>query len=64
MLFLVEKYLCLTQISLKFIPKCRIDDKSALVQAMTWNQTDVKPLPEAMVTKFSDVYMHHQVWMS
>ena len=34
-----------TKISLKFVPKAPIDNTSALVQVMTWRQTDDKPLP-------------------
>ena len=46
-------------ISLKFVPKGRIDYKSALVQVMAWHRTGEKPLPESMLTKFIDAYMRH-----
>ena len=36
-----------------------IDNKSALAQVMAWCQTGVKPLPEPMLTQFTDAYMHH-----
>ena len=36
-----------------------IDNKSALVQVMAWCQTGNKPLPEAMMTQFTDEYMQH-----
>ena len=47
------------QISLKFVPKSLIDNKSALVQVMVWRRTGDKPLPEAMMTQFTAAYMRH-----
>ena len=47
------------QISLKFVPKGAIDNKSALVQVMACRQISDKPLPEAMMTQFTDAYMRH-----
>ena len=47
------------QISLKFVPEGPIDNKSALVQVMAWRWTSDKPLPEPMVTQFTDAYMWH-----
>ena len=46
-------------ISLKFIPKGHIDYKSALVQVMAWHRTGEKPLPESMLTQFTDAYIRH-----
>ena len=46
-------------ISLKFIPKGPIDYKSALVQVMAGHWTDEKPLPESMLTQFTDAYLRH-----
>ena len=46
-------------ISLKFVPKGPIDYKSALVQVMAWHRTGEKPLPELMLTKFTDAYIRH-----
>ena len=46
-------------ISLKFVPKAPIDYKSALVQVMAWNRTGEKPLPESMLTQFTDAYIQH-----
>ena len=40
-------------ISLKFVPRSPIDNKSALVQMMAWRWTDDKPLPEPMLTLFA-----------
>ena len=49
------------KISLKFVPKGPIDNKSALVQVMVmaWHRTGDKPLPEPMRTQFTDAYMRH-----
>ena len=42
------------RISRKFVPRGPIDNKPALVQAMAWCQTVDKPLPELMLTQFTD----------
>ena len=49
----------LITISLKFVPKGPFDYKSALVQVMAWHRTGEKPLPESMLTKFTDAYIRH-----
>ena len=41
-----EKFRILIQISLKFVPKGPIDNKSALVQVMAWRRSGDKPLSE------------------
>ena len=46
-------------ISLKFIPKGPVDYKSALVQVIAWHRTSEKPLPESMLTQFTDAYIRH-----
>ena len=43
----------------KFIPKGPIDHKSALVQVVAWHRTGEKPLPESMLTQFTDAYIRH-----
>ena len=53
------KVLFFNQISLKFVPKCRIDNKSVLVHVMAWCQTGDKPLTEPILTWFTDGYMWH-----
>ena len=58
-IFLNENIRIAIQISLKFVPKGATDSKSALVQVMAWHQTGDKPLPEAMMTQFTDTYMWH-----
>ena len=47
------------QFSLKFVSKGPIENKSALVQAMDCRLFGDKPLPEPMLTKFTDAYMRH-----
>ena len=43
------------RISVKFVPEGPIDIKSALVQVIAWRTAD-KPLPEPMLTQFTDAY--------
>ena len=47
------------RISLKFVPMSPVDNKPALVQVMAWRRTGDKPLPEPMITQFTDAYMRH-----
>ena len=56
-IFLNENDNILIEISLKLVPRSPINNKSALVQVMAWHQTGDKPLPETMMTQFSDEYM-------
>ena len=53
-IFLNENIKISIQISLKFVPNGPIDNKSALVLVMAWRQTGDKPLPEAMMTQFTN----------
>ena len=53
-IFVNEKLRILIQISLNFVPKGPIDNKSALVQVMAWRRTGDKLLPEAMIAEFTD----------
>ena len=55
-----ESVLISITISLKFIPKGPTDFKSALVQVVAWHRTGEKPLPESMLTQFTDAYIRHQ----
>ena len=52
------------QILLKFVPKGAIDNESVLVQVMAWRRKGDKPLPEPILTQFTDAYMRHQRKMS
>ena len=36
-----------------------MDNKSALVQVMAWRRKGDKPLPEPMLTQFTDTYVQH-----
>ena len=54
-----EKYCIVIRISLKFVPKGPINKKSALFQVMADCWTGEKPLPEPMLTQFTETYMRH-----
>ena len=56
-IFLNENNKILIQISLKFVPMSPIDSKPTLVQVMAWRPTGDRPLPEPMLTQFTDEYM-------
>ena len=58
-IFLNENGRILIQIPIKFVPKGPIDNKTALVQEMAWCQAGDKPLPEPMITQFTNAYMRH-----
>ena len=47
------------QISLKFVPMCSIDVRSALVQVTAWRRGGDMPVPGPIVTQFTDAYMRH-----
>ena len=51
-IFLNENAWTSLQISLKFVPKVRIDNIPALVQIMAWRRPGDKPLSEPMVVSF------------
>ena len=54
-----DKFCISIRISLKFIPKARTDNMSALVQVTAWHRADDKPLHETKLTQFTDAYMWH-----
>ena len=58
-IFLNENDRISIQISLKYVRRSPIDNKSALVQVMAWRRTGDKPLPGPMMTQFIDAYMQH-----
>ena len=58
-IFSNENVRIVMQISPKFVHKGSIDNNPALVQVMAWRRTGDKPLPEAMLTQFTDAYMRH-----
>ena len=52
------------RIPLKCIPRSTVDIKPALVQVVAWHRLGDKPLPEPMITQFTDAYMRHYGEMS
>ena len=58
-IFLNKNNKFLIQILLKHVPRSPIDNKPALVQVMAWRRIDDKPLPEPILTHFTDAYMRH-----
>ena len=52
-----EKFSILIRISLKFVLKGPIYNKSALARVMAWCQTGDKPLSEPLLIHFIDAYM-------
>ena len=58
-IFLNENNRILIQISLKFASRSPIDNKPALVQVTAWRRTGDKPLPEPMLSQFTDAYLRH-----
>ena len=58
-IFLNENRWISIRIWLKFVPNGPIDNKPALVQVLAWRRTGNKPLPELMLTEFTDAYMQH-----
>ena len=58
-IFLYENDRIHIQISLKLVTKSPVDNMPALVQVMAWRRTGDKPLPELMMTGFTDAYMRH-----
>ena len=56
-IFLNENDIYPIQNSLKFVPRTPFDHKPASVQIMAWRRTGDTPLPEPMLTQFTDAYM-------
>ena len=50
-IFMNENVKILIKISLKFVPKCPINNIQALVQIMAWRRPGDKPLSEPMMIK-------------
>ena len=55
-IFFNEDISILIKISMKFVPRGPVDNKSALVQVMALRWTGDKPIPEPMLTQFPDAY--------
>ena len=58
-IFFNENIRIYIRISLEFVPKGPIDSKAALVQVMVWRGAGDKPLPESMLSQFTNAYMRH-----
>ena len=58
-IFMNENLCIFIRITLKFVPKGLIDNKSVLVQVMACRLLGAKPLPKPMTTQFIDAYMLH-----
>ena len=58
-IFLNENVRISIQILLKFVLHGPMYNKAALIQVMAWYWTGYKPLPEPMLTQFTDAYMWH-----
>ena len=58
-IFLNENLIISIQYSMKFVPKGPIDNKLALVQVMAWCRIGDKPLPEPMLSQYTDANMRH-----
>ena len=58
-ILLNEKDRIRIQISQQCDHRSPIDINLALVQIMAWRRRGDKPLPEAMLTQFTDAYMRH-----
>ena len=63
-IFLNENDRISIPISLNFLSWSPIDNKPALVQVKAWCRIGDKPLPEPMLTQFTNAYMRHQGEMS
>ena len=55
-IFLNENDRILIRISLQFVPRSLVDNKLALVQVLARHHTGDRPLPETMMTQFTDAY--------
>ena len=62
-IFLNETLRILIQISLKFLPKCSIDNNPSLDQLRVWRQTYDEPLSEPMMALLAHVCLNY-VWLN
>ena len=63
-IILKENVLISLNISLKFVPKVRINNIPALIQIMAWRRPGGKPLSEPRAACLPDAFMRHSVSMS
>ena len=52
------------KISWNLVPKDPINNKSRLIEHMTWHQLSDKPLSEPVIAQFIGMYMSHLALMS
>ena len=52
-------FFILIEISLKFVPKCPVDNNPAMAKIMAWHRIGDKPLSDLMQTRFTDAYIRH-----
>ena len=50
--------------NVKCVPRSPIDNKPALVRVTAWRRRGDKPLPEPMLTQFTDAYMRNLIQLS
>ena len=62
--FFYENLRNFIRIALKFALKNPNDSKSSLVHVMAWHAIGNNPLPEPLMTLFTDAYMRHPASMS
>ena len=58
-IFMNENFCISIRISLRFVSRALIDNKSACVRVMARHRTGDKPLSEPMLTQFTNAYMQH-----
>ena len=46
------------------MPQGRIRDTSAIIRAMPRCFTGANPLPEPVISEFTDIHQHYQAWLS
>ena len=54
-----EKFIILIPISENFVPVGLFDNKLASLQVMVWCRIGDKPVPEPMLTWFTEAYIWH-----
>ena len=64
-IFFIENVWISIKISLKFVPKVRIDNIPALVQIMAWRRPGDKPLSEPMMVRLpTHIYVTRPQWVN
>ena len=63
-IFLNENVWISIKISLKFVPRCLINNIPSLAQIMAWHRTGGKPLSKPMIAMYTGIFMHHSALMS